>query len=50
MVLRKAVGFNSRGATREVNKEGSRVRYVRKDGTFIIKDAEGRIVSYARNQ
>jgi hypothetical protein len=47
-ILRKAANFDTRGATRTA-LEGGATRYTRRDGTFIIKDAAGHIVSYGRD-
>lgn len=47
--LRQAAGFNKKTAFREVFDEGRRIRYIRKDGTYLITDTNGRIVSFGRN-
>lgn len=47
--LRKAQSFNTRGARRTGLADGG-VRYTRKDGTYIIKDVNGKIVSFGKNR
>jgi len=47
--LRKAASFNKKGAKREVFENGTRIRYLRKDGTYLITDANGGFISYGRN-
>ena len=47
--LRKAASFNTRGTTRQVFEDGTRIRYIRKDGTYLITDANGKFISFGRN-
>jgi RHS repeat-associated protein len=47
--MRKAAAFSTKGLKREVFENGARIRYLRKDGYYVIKDASGKIVSFGRN-
>lgn len=49
VVVRKAAAFSTKGLKREVFENGARIRYLRKDGYYIIKDAAGKIISFGRN-